>query len=121
VDLVTRSELPLNAVFAIDTLTFGHAVRVRRPLASDSHVSTAPLRSESFLRELLTDLTGGDAIEIQSDDDLCASCPRILHEFPQRYLVSHSPTASPPLGGIPSPFACEAAKGNVEGRAGDMR
>ena len=83
-------------------------------------VSTAPLPKGSFLREL-TDVTGGDAIEIASTDALRSTFLRILDEFRQRYLVSYSPTGVPSSGWHPIAVRVPARKVDVKARAGYTR
>jgi VWFA-related protein len=47
---------------------------------------------ESKFLEDLTELTGGDTLEIESTKDLSTAFVKILDEFRQRYLISYSPT-----------------------------
>lgn len=46
---------------------------------------------QSFLRDL-TDVTGGDLLEVKSTTDVEATFLRLLNEYRQRYLLSYTPT-----------------------------
>lgn len=48
-------------------------------------------KKQSFLRDL-TDVTGGDMIEVKGTTDVEATFLRLLNEYRQRYLLSYTPT-----------------------------
>jgi len=48
-------------------------------------------RKQSFLRDL-TDVTGGDMIQVEGTTDVEATFLRLLNEYRQRYLLSYTPS-----------------------------
>jgi VWFA-related protein len=108
----------------VDTSSWLRADRVlqtaRRSNAVVYGVSTTPLARGSFLREL-SNVTGGEAIEIRSTAQLRATFVRILEEFRQRYLVSFSPSNVPADGWHPLTVRVKNRKVAVSARAGYTR
>ena len=83
-------------------------------------VSNGRLPKGSFLREL-SDLTGGEAIEIRSTDTISAAFVRIVDEFRRRYLVSFSPANVGAGGWHPLTVRVKTRKVDVNARAGYVR
>lgn len=63
-------------------------------------VTSAKVRHRSAL-ERLADVTGGEVVEIASDDQIHATFLRILNRFRSRFVLSYTPTGVPP-GGVHS-------------------
>jgi VWFA-related protein len=108
----------------IDTASWLPAERVlaaaRRANLVVYSVSTGKLPKGAFLREL-SDVTGGDAIEITSTDNIRAAFVRIVEEFRQRYVLSYSPAKVPSTGWHPITVRVKGRNVNVNARAGYVR
>lgn len=104
----------------VDTRSWLDAARVlqaaRRSNAVVYGVSTSDM-SGSFL-DRLSDVTGGQAIEIASTADLSATFLRIIQEFRQRYLVSFSPAGVPNESWHPVTVRVKGRRVDVKARAG---
>jgi VWFA-related protein len=85
-------------------LVFSDGVDTASWLTADAVLSTArradvvtyavvagDKKRQSFLRDL-TDVTGGDMIEVKGTTDVEATFLRVLNEYRQRYLLSYTPT-----------------------------
>src|SRR5436190_1383729 len=91
IDVVDSSDVPVNAVLALDT-SMSTAGQRQRDL-----VAAAEARRRSPLKDL-ADATGGQLLEVTSSRHLRGAFQRILQDFRSRYILSYSPTGVPAEG-----------------------
>jgi VWFA-related protein len=83
-------------------------------------VSPKSVRRPPFLRDL-TDASGGDLLEIQSNSEIDQAFRRILDEFRQRYLLSFTPRGVDKTGWHRLQVRVKKAGVSVKGRPGYAR